>query len=340
MKKTIVVFGATGNQGGSVIDHILSDIDLSSRYRVRAVTRNPDSQAAMNLKNRSVEIAMGDMDRPDTVERVLVDASIVFILTTFQTTKAHEIAQGKSVADAAVANNLEYIIYSTLPSVTDISGGKYLAVEYYDSKAETEKYIRTLPVKAAFFAPGCYMQNFQNEMKPQALGDGTYGLVYPVSPQTQLPLIDIAESGKFVGAILADPDRFRGQVLSASTEVVSFEEVAQILSKSSGKTIRFEQTTEKSFRDSLPADLADTLLETMKYFEDYGYYGPNTEGKVKETAQIAQGELTTLQRYLEREPLELKLCYLCHYTYLFFYIILTAYKQQAHQNKDSIIRNL
>lgn len=305
MKKTIVVFGATGNQGGSVIDHILNDVELSSRYHVRAVTRNPNGQAALDLRNRGVEVAMGDMDHPDTIERVLVDANIVFILTTFQTTKDHEIAQGKTIVDAAIANNLEYIIYSTLPSVIDISGGQYQAVEYYDSKADTEKYIRTLPIKAAFFAPGCYMQNFHGEMKPQVMNDGVYGLVNCICPKTQLPLIDIADSGKFVGAILADPDKFQGEVLSAATEVYSFEEIANILSKSSGKTIKFEQTTEKLFRETLPPDLADSLVETMMYFENYGYFGPRTKEKVMATAKIVRGKLSTFQEYLEREPIEL-----------------------------------
>ncbi|KAE8372617.1 NmrA family transcriptional regulator [Aspergillus bertholletiae] len=305
MKKTLVVFGATGNQGGSVIDYVLNDTELSNRYHIRAVTRNPDSTAALKLKDRGVEVAKGNVDHPDTIERVLHNAHIAFILTTYQTTKVREIAQGKTIADAAVANNLEFLIYSTLPSVMGISGGKYRAVEYFDSKADTETYIRALPIKAAFFAPGCYMQNFHDEIKPEVLDDGTYQLVNCVHPHTQLPLLDIADSGKFVGAILADPDKFQGQVLSAATQMYSFEEIVGILSKSTGKTIKFVQATENSFRESLPPDFVEGLLETMKYFEDYGYYGPRTKENVEATANIARGKLTTLQEYLHREPIEL-----------------------------------
>ncbi|KAE8362192.1 NmrA family transcriptional regulator [Aspergillus caelatus] len=304
MKKTLVVFGATGNQGGSVIDYVLNDIELSNRYHVRAVTRNPDSAAAVKLKGRGVEVVQGNMDHPGTIERVLHNANIAFILTTYQTTKVREVAQGKAIADAAVAKNLEFIIYSTLPSVIDISDGKYRAVEYFDSKAETEKYIRALPIKAAFFAPGCYMQNFHDEMKPRALDDGTYELVNSVHPHTQLPLIDIADSGKFVGAILADPDRFQGQLLSAATEMYSFEEIVGILSESTGKRIKFLQVTENSFRESLPPDFVESLLETMRYFEEYGYYGPRTKENVEATAKVARGRLTTLQEYLHKEPIE------------------------------------
>ncbi|KAJ6035834.1 NmrA family transcriptional regulator [Penicillium herquei] len=106
MKRTIVVFGTTGNQGGSVIDHILNDAELSSRYHVRSVTRDPNSQAAKGLRNRGVEVTIADMDRPNTIERALIDANFAFILTSFQTTKDHEIAQGKKIFERSCRKQL------------------------------------------------------------------------------------------------------------------------------------------------------------------------------------------------------------------------------------------
>jgi uncharacterized protein YbjT (DUF2867 family) len=41
--------------------------------------------------------------------------------------------------------------------VDRITGGKYQHVEHFDSKAEVEDYIRALPIKSAFFAPGSFM---------------------------------------------------------------------------------------------------------------------------------------------------------------------------------------
>jgi uncharacterized protein YbjT (DUF2867 family) len=74
----------------------------------------------------------------------------------------------------------------------------------FDTKAEIEAYIRKLPVRSAFFAPGSFMQNWLSNLKPQKSTDGDYYVERFVSPQTQLPLIDTAgDNGKFVGAILA-----------------------------------------------------------------------------------------------------------------------------------------
>jgi uncharacterized protein YbjT (DUF2867 family) len=49
MSEIITVFGATGNQGGSVVDAILNDPALSSRFMIRAVTRDAFKPAAKEL---------------------------------------------------------------------------------------------------------------------------------------------------------------------------------------------------------------------------------------------------------------------------------------------------
>ena len=48
MGKTIAVFGATGQQGGAVVRAMLKD----KQYTIRAITRNPDSEGAVKLKQQ------------------------------------------------------------------------------------------------------------------------------------------------------------------------------------------------------------------------------------------------------------------------------------------------
>jgi hypothetical protein len=56
MSKLITVFGATGNQGGSVIKHILADAQLSSEFKIRGITRDVKKPAAKALADRGVEL--------------------------------------------------------------------------------------------------------------------------------------------------------------------------------------------------------------------------------------------------------------------------------------------
>ena len=56
MSKIITVFGATGNQGGSVIKSILSDPVLSKEFTIRGVTRDVSKESSIALKNKGVQM--------------------------------------------------------------------------------------------------------------------------------------------------------------------------------------------------------------------------------------------------------------------------------------------
>jgi uncharacterized protein YbjT (DUF2867 family) len=56
MSKIITVFGATGNQGGSVIKHILADSTLSKEFKIRGITRDVSKPAAQTLEKQGVEM--------------------------------------------------------------------------------------------------------------------------------------------------------------------------------------------------------------------------------------------------------------------------------------------
>ena len=54
-KLSVLVMGATGNQGGAVVRHL-----LPKGHRVRTLTRNPDSPKAKELSGKGVEVVKGD----------------------------------------------------------------------------------------------------------------------------------------------------------------------------------------------------------------------------------------------------------------------------------------
>ncbi|KAK5097085.1 hypothetical protein LTS08_007105 [Lithohypha guttulata] len=309
MSKTLVVFGATGQQGGSVVDFVVNDPELSKEYNIRAVTRDTTSQSAQALVAKGVEIVAANVDDEHTVRAALKGAHTVFAITVpdFKDIKGSETRQGRVMVDAAVSEGVKYYIFSTLPHVKEISGGKYTKVAGFDGKAEVEQYIRQQPIRSAFFAPGSFMQNYQQILKPRKMPDGTYSISRHVSPNTQLPMIETAsDTGKFVGAILADPDKYESKVFCAATKLYTYDQQAAILSKATGKNVVYKQLPEDVFKGFLPpGPYADVLIEMMLYQQDFGYYGPNTEELVAWAAGNARGKLTTFEEYLERNPLNL-----------------------------------
>lgn len=144
-------------------------------------------------------------------------------------------------------------------------------------------------------------------MGPRPAGDGTYAIANCVSPDTQLPLIDIADdTGKYVGAILAEPDKYEGKVFSAATGLYSFNEIVEMMSKVSGKTVKYKEIPQKVWMGFLPPVIADYMADMFLGIQDYGYYGSKTKEDVEWTAKQARGKLTTLEEYFTKHPLHLE----------------------------------
>lgn len=54
-KKVLAVIGATGKQGGSVINSVLGDPKAATRFSVRALTRDTSKPAAQELARKGCE---------------------------------------------------------------------------------------------------------------------------------------------------------------------------------------------------------------------------------------------------------------------------------------------
>lgn len=304
MSHLLVVFGATGHQGISVVNTVTTDPELCKRYKVRCVTRDPSKPAAQSLSEKGVEVVQGDFDHESSIEAALDGAHTVFLMT--RTTIQHpegvalEMRQGKHVADAAVSAGAQYLIYSSEYSATGISGGKY-PVAHFDVKHEVEQYIRGLPIQSAFVAPGSFMQNFEDMFAPRPVGDGSYAICNIHTPETMFPWIDAeGDMGKFVASVLAEPDRFEGQVLAVASEIRSLEYVVQVMSKVTGKTIRYTQISEAKFREFLPPGAPDAYVNMFLFYQHCGYYGPRMTEDVEWAVKNARGRLTTVEEYIEK----------------------------------------
>jgi hypothetical protein len=187
-KPVLVVLGATGNQGGSVVVHFLS---LSpSPYAIRAVTRDTSLAKSVSLASQGVEVVAGDFDNPQSLDAAFSGASVIFSMTDFLQsmmnpslrekaaasglsagiyTRDYEAQQNRNIIDAAAkVSKLERFIYSGLPNTNQLSGGKYTHVYHCDSKAVAEEYGRsTYPKlwdKTNVFYAGFYLENLMEEV--------------------------------------------------------------------------------------------------------------------------------------------------------------------------------
>jgi len=100
-KKIIVVFGATGAQGGGLARAILND--SNSEFAVRAVTRDANSEKAKELAAMGAEVVAADIDDTQSMKRVLEDAYGAYFVTFFwvHLSPEKEMAEAKNMAAAA-----------------------------------------------------------------------------------------------------------------------------------------------------------------------------------------------------------------------------------------------
>ncbi|EJU01366.1 NADP-binding protein [Dacryopinax primogenitus] len=153
--KLVVVCGATGGQGGSVVKALLAD----GRFAIRGLTRDVDSAASKALAAQGVEMVFGLPADKDTLLKAFKGAYAVFGVTIpgFVPGPPNDYDQGKNIVDACKANDVPLFVWSSLPHVSESSGGKYTMVTAFDQKAEVDKYIKSVEQPAVVLKTGGFV---------------------------------------------------------------------------------------------------------------------------------------------------------------------------------------
>jgi len=305
-KPLLVVLGATGNQGGSVVAHFLS---LSpSPYALRAVTRNTSSAKAVSLASRGVEVVAGDFDNPQSLDAAFSGASVIFSNTDFMQaianpslrekaaasgvsagfyTRDYEAQQNRNIIDAAAkVSTLDRFIYSSLPNMSKLSGGKYAHVYYCDSKAIAEEYGKStypkLWEKASVFYAGFYLENFfgdagvlfcpkLNRAKDILIASGGEPLTTSTLPWYSV----VQDTGALVAALIrAAP----GKKLIGVNEWLSFQDIFKLQAQALEKSIEFVNSTPKF--DLGDPDFQRSRQEMIGFSLEFGYDGAKVDKTV------------------------------------------------------------
>ncbi|KAJ5617300.1 hypothetical protein N7537_002414 [Penicillium hordei] len=276
MSKIFVVFGATGNQGGSVIDSILSDPELSRDFRIRGVTRNPDSARATNLKGKGVEMVAADLSNPTSLARALEKAHTVFLVTNFweYLDRDVETTQGKNVANACSSTGVQHLICSTAVNVTEASQGRLTHVKHFDSKADIEQYVREKQLPATFVHTGFYMSNAFTQSIIRKQPANTYVLAIPVGNEAVLPMFDAAaDTGKFVKVAIKNRPAMLGRQIFACAGYYRPSQLAQEFAEVMGKHTELVRLTEEEYKAYvIPSSFGQEAYETYLLMVDPGYY--------------------------------------------------------------------
>lgn len=283
-KKTIVVCGATGKQGGAVLNALLE----SRKWNLIALSRIPESKNALELKSKGIEIRYADLQDKESLNEAFKNAYGVYGVTTPLTSKGKidtkiEKEQGFNIADACMQNRIKHLVLSTVLYVRE---GQENSLEYIRSKFEIEKYVESNDVPFTLLRPASFMDEIGGEYLPVKKGV----ITGQADGDAKVPYIACRDIGKFAGMAFENPEKFIGKKLNLIGDFISGDELAQVLSR---------VCNGKPFKHKAPPMLlmwifARIWIPLRKQFEEWGRspYPESIETALKETRSILPEAMT------------------------------------------------
>jgi uncharacterized protein YbjT (DUF2867 family) len=279
-KKIIAVVGATGAQGGGLVQAILSD--SPGGFAVRAITRNVGSAKARALAERGAQLAAADLDDEASLAKALAGAHGAYFVTNFweHFSPDREQSQARNLAAAAKHAGLKHVIWSTLEDTrkwVPLSDarmptlmGKF-KVPHFDAKGEADAYFREAGVPTTFLLTSFYWDNLIHfGMGPKPTGDGRLAFTLPMADR-KLAGIAAEDIGKCAYGIFRKGMEAIGQTIGIAGEHLTGAQMAAAMGKALGREVVYNAVTPAQYRSfGFPgAEDLGNMFQFYAEFEDY-----------------------------------------------------------------------
>ena len=255
-RRTVLVTGATGKQGGAVARQL-----LARGYHVRAMTRKPESGNAQALAELGAEIVQGDLDEAALLTKVVRGAWGVFSLqNTWEAGVEREEEQGKRLAQIARDAGVQHFVYSSVGSAH-----RQTAIPHFENKWRIEETVRSLGFPSyTILRPVFFMENFLSPPLKTGIDEGK--LTLTLKPTTVLQMIAVEDIGKHGARAFESHEELNGREIDIAGDARTMPETARILGEAAGREIEFVPTSIEEVRQ-FSADYAAML----EWFDAVGY---------------------------------------------------------------------
>lgn len=272
--RIIAVTGATGAQGGGLARAIL---DGDSDYRLRAITRNPDSAKARALADAGAEVVAADLGDPASLTAAFRGAYGAYCVTNYWDHMDPQIedAQARNLAHAARDAGLQHVIWSTLEDTRlqipldddrmPTLMGRY-KVPHFDVKGEANRYFRDLGVPTTFLHPPFYWDNFTSAFPPAAGADGKLAITLPMGA-AKLAGIAAGDIGKCAYGVLVRGEEFLGASLGIAGEQLTGDQLAAAMGRALGRDVGYNAVAPAVFR-SFDFPGAEDMGNMFQFYAD------------------------------------------------------------------------
>jgi uncharacterized protein YbjT (DUF2867 family) len=224
----VLVTGVTGKQGGAVGLAL-----LKNGYRVRGLSRNPQSKRAVELSALGVEMVKGDFENIASLDHALEGIESIFLVTNFwEHGYEAEVQQGKNVVDAALRANMKHLVFSSVAHA-DLKTG----VPHFDSKYEVEEYIHASNIPYTILRPVSFMENWEYSREAIVAGK----ITSPFSLETRMQQISVRDIGRFAALALKQPKNWLGRTIDIAGDEYTMKQAVSLFSQITGSPVEFDQ---------------------------------------------------------------------------------------------------
>ncbi|KAF5671986.1 hypothetical protein FHETE_3858 [Fusarium heterosporum] len=246
----VFVVGGTGAQGIPIIEALVKD----RRYKVRFLTRDPDSARARRLTLLgNVEPVVGTFASEDDLRKGFRGAQYAFInIDGFNSGEKTEIFWAMRAYELALEEGIQFFVYGNLDFVYKKSGyDPKFRTGHYDGKGRVAEWIlhqnksaiSAARMGAAVFTTGPYIA--------MSIASGT-----PMSPTVEgdvvtwrVPLgdgavchVDLDDCGYYVRWLFDHQDRANGMDLEVAIDLIDYDTLAKAFEKVTGHAARYIDT--------------------------------------------------------------------------------------------------
>jgi uncharacterized protein YbjT (DUF2867 family) len=253
-EKTILITGATGKQGGATLRHLAK----RGGFKLRAMTRKPDSDAAKAVAALGAEVVAGDLDDAASLERAIAGAWGVFaVQNTWEAGVEKEEEQGKRFAKVARDKGVQHFVYSSVGSADEGTG-----IPHFENKFRVEQTVKQLGFPShVILRPVFFMENLPS---PWFLNGDK--MTTALKPETKLQMVAADDVGKFSAKAFTDADKFKGAEIDYAGDAVTMPEAAAALSELTGKTVTYQRIPIEAVRAN-----SEDFAKMLEWFDAGGY---------------------------------------------------------------------
>lgn len=281
----VLVVGATGNQGGAVVDHLL---ESAHEFEISGLTRNSSSETANALAERGVSMVEGDLSKPETLREPVRAADAVFAVTNFWTQGFDaQVQQGKNIATVASEEGVEQFVLSGVGSHETETG-----IPHFDSANEIDQHIRALDLPYTILKPVFFFENLEAFVE-SIIEEGTLAL--PLEPGVSLQMISSNDVGRAAAVTFENPAEFIGESIDLAGDERTLEETAAALSDVTGIEVSAIHVPVEDAYESF----GEEFTVMCEWFNEVGY-----SAEIDSLQSQFGFEFTTLEPYLREHGWE------------------------------------